>query len=104
MAKLLCSLWLLLSCLLLQAKSAVSVPGSFGPDWQVGAASGRNIDYDVQNEAAKSKCDYDAALMLSTGERELTSLTTPALIGDFVKFVNLRAKPARDLRVKTSHF
>lgn len=89
MTKLLCSLWLLLSCLFLQAGSAMPVPGSFVPDGQAGTAFGRNIDYDVPNEPAKSNYDYDydAALMLPTGEKKLASLATRSLIGNFVKSV-----------------
>jgi hypothetical protein len=85
MTKLLCSLWLLLSCLFLQAGPAMPVPGSFVPAWHADTASGWNVDYDVQNEPAKSKYDYDAALMLSTGEKKLASLATRPLIGNFVK-------------------
>ena len=87
MTRLLCSLWLFLTCLLLQARPASLVLGSFVPARQSGTASGQNYDYDIQNEPAKSACDYDAALMLSTGERKPDSSATRPLVGKFVKSV-----------------
>jgi hypothetical protein len=70
MTGLLCSLWLFLTCLLLQVGPASLVLGSFVPARQSGRGSGQNYNYYVQNEPAKSPCDHDVALMLSTGERE----------------------------------
>src|SRR5262245_60414317 len=86
MTRLLCSLWLFLTCLLLQAGPAPLVVDSFTSTRPSGTAS-LNYDYDVQNEPAKSTSDYDTSLMLSTGERKPGSSATRPFPDQFAKFL-----------------